>query len=161
MNSGGIRNDIIFAASGSEADGELTFGEAFGVHPFGNSLVIMSLIGAQIHTLLEEQFDNPEPGSSRILQVSAGFSYTWDAAQPTGSKVDPASIAIDGRVVDPDASYRATVNSFMAEGGDHYSVLADGTERLGGAIDLDALIAYFANTEAVVPGPQNRITRLN
>ena len=161
MNSGGIRNDIIFAASGSEADGELTFGEAFGVHPFGNSLVIMSLTGTQIHTLLEEQFDNPEPGSSRILQVSAGFSYTWDAAQATGSKVDPASIAIDGRVVDPDASYRATVNSFMAEGGDLYSVLADGTERLGGAIDLDALIAYFANTEAVAPGPQNRITRLN
>ena len=161
MNSGGIRNDIIFAASGSEADGELTFGEAFGVHPFGNSLVIMSLTGAQIHTLLEEQFDNPEPGSSRILQVSAGFSYTWDAAQPTGSKVDPASIAIDGSVVDPDASYRATVNSFMAEGGDLYSVLAAGTERLGGAIDLDALIAYFANTEAVAPGPQNRITRLN
>ena len=54
-----------------------------------------------------------------------------------------------------------TVNSFMAEGGDLYSVLADGTERLGGAIDLDALIAYFANTEAVAPGPQNRITRLN
>ena len=161
MNSGGIRNDIIFAASGSEADGELTFGEAFGVHPFGNSLVIMSLTGAQIHTLLEEQFDNPEPGSSRILQVSAGFSYTWDAAQATGSKVDPASIAIDGRVVDPDASYQVTVNSFMAEGGDLYSVLADGTERLGGAIDLDALIAYFANTEAVAPGPQNRITRLN
>ena len=161
MNSGGIRNDIVSAASGSEADGELTFGEAFAVHPFGNSLVIMSLTGAQIHTLLEDQFDNPEPGSSRILQVSEGFSYIWDAAQPSGSKVNPASIAIDGRVVDPDASYRVTVNSFMAEGRDRYSVLADGTERFAGALDLDALIAYFANTEAVAPGSQNRITRLN
>ena len=101
------------------------------------------------------------PGYSRILQVSRGFSYTWDAAQPTGSKVDPASIAIDGRVVDPAASYRVTVNSFMAEGGDRYSVLADDTERLGGAIDLDALVTYFADTEAVVPRPWNRITRLN
>ena len=54
-----------------------------------------------------------------------------------------------------------TVNSYMAEAGDRYSVLADGTERLGGALDLDALIAYFANTEAVAPGSQNRITRLN
>ena len=161
MNSGGIRNDIVSAASGSEADGELTFGEAFAVHPFGNSLVIMSLTGAQIHTLLEDQFDNPEPGSSRILQVSEGFSYIWDAAQPSGSKVNPASIAIDGRVVDPDASYRVTVNSFMAEGRDRYSVLADGTERFGGALDLDALIAYFGDTEAVAPGSQNRITRLN
>ena len=161
MNSGGIRDDIVFAASGSEADGEFTFGEGFAVHPFGNSLVTMSLTGAQIHTLLESQFDNPEPGSSRILQVSEGFSYTWDAAQPTGSKVDPASIAIDGRVVDPHASYRVTVNSFMAEGGDGYSVLADGSDRFGGALDLDALIAYFVNTEEVAPGPQNRITRLN
>ena len=161
MNSGGIRDDIVFAASGSEGDGEFTFGEAFAVHPFGNSLVTMTLTGAQIHTLLEDQFDNPEPGSSRILQVSAGFSYTWDAAQPTGLKVVPASIAIDGRVVDPDARFRVAVNSFMAEGGDRYSVLADGTERFGGALDLDALVAYFANTEAVAPGPQNRITRLN
>ena len=63
--------------------------------------------------------------------------------------------------MDPDSSYRVTVNSFMAEGGDRYSVLADGTERLGGAIDLDALMSYFANAEAVAPGPQNRITRLN
>ena len=161
MNSGGIRDDIVFAASGSEADGEFTFGEAFAVQPFGDSLVTMSLTGAHIQNLLEDQFDNPEPGSSRILQVSAGFSYTWDAAQPTGSKVDPTSIAIDGRVVDPETSYRVTVNSFMAEGGDLYSVLADDTDRLGGALDLDALIAYFANTEAVAPGPQNRITRLN
>ena len=161
MNSGGIRSDIMFAASGSEADGELTFGEGFAVHPFGNSLVTMSLTGAQIHTLLESQFDNPEPGLSRILQVSSGFSYTWDAARPTGSKVNPASIAIDGRVVDPDQSYRVTVNSFMAGGGDRYSVLADGTDRRGGALDLDALIAYFADIGAVAPGPQNRITRLN
>ena len=161
MNSGGIGDDIVFAASGSEADGEFTFGEAFAVQPFGDSLVTMSLTGAHIQNLLEDQFDNPEPGSSRILQVSAGFSYTWDAAQPTGSKVDPTSIAIDGRVVDPETSYRVTVNSFMAEGGDLYSVLADDTDRLGGALDLDALIAYFANTEAVAPGPQNRITRLN
>ncbi len=161
MNSGGIRADIVFAASGSEADGELTFGEAFSIHPFGNSLVSMSLTGAQIHTLLESQFDNPAPGSSRILQVSSGFSYTWDAARPTGSKVDPASIAIDGQVVAPDMSYRVTVNSFMAGGGDRYSVLPDGTDRLGGPLDLDALIAFFANTGAVAPGPQNRITRLN
>ena len=161
MNPGGIRDDIVFAASGSEADGEFTFGEGFALHPFGNSLVTMSLTGAQIHTLLESQFDNPEPGSSRILQVSAGFSYTWDAARPTGSKVDPASIAIDGQVVDPDQSYRVTVNSFMAGGGDRYSVLTDGTDRLGGPLDLDALIAFFADTGAVAPGPQNRITRLN
>jgi 5'-nucleotidase len=54
MNSGGIRDDIFFAASGPEADGELTFGESFSVQPFGNSLVTMSLTGAQIHAVLEQ-----------------------------------------------------------------------------------------------------------
>ena len=161
MNNGGIRDDIMFTSSGGEADSELTFGEAFGVHPFGNSLVTISLTGAQIDALLESQFDNPEPGSTRILQVSGGFSYTWDAARPTGSKVDPGSITISGVVVDPVASYRVTVNSLLADGGDNFSVLTTGTDRLGGEIDLDALVAYFGIAGAVSPGPQDRIHRLN
>ena len=161
MNSGGIRDDIVFASSGREADGELTFGEAFGVHPFGNSLVTMSLTGAQIDALLESQFDNTGPGSSNILQVSVGFSYTWDTAQPTGSKVDAGSITIDGIPVDSAASYRVTVNSYLADGGSNFSVLTAGTHRLGGEIDLDALVAYFSSAGAVSPGPQDRIHRLN
>ena len=161
MNSGGIRADIRFSASGNEADGEVTYGEAFAVHPFGNSLVTMSLTGVQIDTLLEQQFDNPQVGSMRALQVSEGFSYVWDAAAATGSKVDAASIKINGVVVDQDRSYRVTVNSFLADGGDGFSVLQDGEERVVGEIDLDALIAYFAGRGAVEPGPQDRITRIH
>jgi 5'-nucleotidase len=162
MNPGGIRDDMIFAEiSGGELPGELTFGEAFGIQPFGNSLVTMTLTGAQIHTLLEQQFDNPAVGSSRILQVSDGFSYTWDASEPTGSKVDPTTIKIGGVVVAPGTGYRVTVNSFLATGGDGFSVLVDGTDRLGGEVDLDALVTYFGVNSPVAPGPQNRITRLN
>jgi 5'-nucleotidase len=162
MNPGGIRDDLLFAEiSGGEAPGEVTFGEAFGVQPFGNSLVVMTLTGAQIHTLLEQQFDNPSVGSSRILQVSAGFTYTWDASEPTGSKVDPATIKIGGVPVTPGTDYRVTVNSFLAAGGDGFSVLVDGTDRLGGEVDLDALVTYFGANSPVAPGPQDRITRLN
>ena len=161
MNSGGIRDDIRFAATGNEADGEVTYGEAFAVHPFGNSLVTMSLTGAQIDMLLEQQFDNPEAGSRRVLQVSEGFSYTWDAAAPAGSRVDEASIKINGTALDPDGSYRITVNSFLAEGGSGFSVLMDGVDRGGGEIDLDALITYFAGSGPVEPGLQDRITRVN
>ena len=160
MNPGGIRADLAFAPTGPEADGEMTFGEAFGVQPFGNSLVTMSLTGDQIHTLLEQQFDNPEPGSNRILQVSAGFSYQWSASAPTGGKIDPATIKIDGVAVNPNASYRVTVNSFMADGGDNFSVLPEGTDRLGGEVDLDALKSYFAANSPVAPGPQDRITQV-
>ena len=159
MNPGGIRDDIDFVSSGSEADGEFTFGEAFSVQPFGNSLVTMTLTGAQIDTLLEQQWVGQT--SPRILQVSAGFSYTWDSGQPDGSKVDPATIVIDGAPIDLGADYRITVNSFLSDGGDNFSVLPDGTNRLGGEVDLDALVTYFGANSPVAPGPQDRITRIN
>jgi 5'-nucleotidase len=158
MNPGGIRDELDFLASGAEGDGNVTFGEAFSVQPFGNSLVTMTLTGTQIDTLLEQQFDNPEVGQQRFLQVSEGFTYTWDASEPTGSKIDPATIMINGVVVDPNASYRVTVNSFLADGGDNFFILAQGTDRLGGEVDLDALVTYFQANSPVPPGPQDRIT---
>lgn len=160
MNPGGIRDDMLFAEiSGGEASGEVTYGEAFSVQPFGNSLVTMTLTGAQIDALPEQQFDNPGVGSNRILQVSDGFTYEWSAAAPTGSKVDPASIMIGGVPVDLSASYRVTVNSFLADGGDNFSVLVDGTDRLGGEVNLDALVTYFGANSPVALGPQDRITQ--
>ena len=161
MNPGGIRDEITFASSGPEADGELTYGEAFSVHPFGNSLVTMTLTGAQIDTLLEQQFREEGTGYGNMLQPSAGFRYTWDAEAPLGAKVDPSGISIDGVPVEADRSYRVTVNSYLAGGGSGFGVLLEGTERVGGDVDVDALVAYFASNAAVAPGPQDRITRLN
>ena len=159
MNPGGIRADLTYAGSSAgEGDGNVTYGEMFTVQPFGNSLVTLTLTGTQIDTLLEQQFDNPSPGSNRILQVSDGFTYTWSQSAPTGSKVNISSISINGVPIDPSASYRVTVNSFLADGGDGFSVLLQGTNRLGGAVDTDALEAYFAASSPVSPGPQNRIT---
>ena len=161
MNPGGIRDDLTYVSSGEEADGELTYGEAFSVHPFGNSLVTMTLTGAQIHALLEQQFRRDDPQYNRLLQVSKGFSYTWDAGQPAGSKVDASTITIEGEVVDPEKSYRVTVNSYLADGGSGFSILTEGVERTGGPIDVDALVAYFASSGPVEPGPLGRITRMN
>jgi len=160
MNPGGIRNNFLFAdISGGEANGEVTFGEAFSVQPFGNSLVTMTLSGAQIDTLLEQQWVGQT--SPRILQVSNGFTYEWDAAQPDGSRVDPNSIKINGVFLDLTADYRITVNSFLSDGGDNFSVLTEGVDRLGGEVDVDALVTYFGLNTPVAPGPQDRITKLN
>ena len=161
MNPGGIRDNIQFAKSGTEADGELTYGEAFAVNPFGNSLVTMTLTGAQIDALLDQQFNDEDTGYGNVLQVSAGFSYTWDAAAPVGSRVNASSIAIDGVAIEPDGRYRVAVNSFLADGGSGFSVLEEGTLRTGGEIDVDAFVAYFARAGAVAPGAQDRITRVN
>jgi 5'-nucleotidase len=161
MNPGGIRADLTYAASGAEGDGNVTYGEMFTVQPFGNSLVTMTLTGAQIDTLLEQQFNGcGVQNANRILQVSTGFTYSWSISAPVCSKVDPSTIRINGIVVDPSASYRVTVNSFLADGGDNFLVLKDGTNRLGGEVDTDALEKYFAAYSPVAPGPQNRVTQV-
>lgn len=129
--------------------------------PFGNNLVTMTLTGAQIDALLELQFDNPEPGRGDILQVSAGFEYAWSDSAPAGSKVDPTTIKIGGVPIDLTENYRVTVASFLADGGGIFGpVLLQGTDHLGGVLDVDALADYFAVSSPVAPGPRDRITRL-
>ncbi len=147
MNPGGIRADL--------DAGPVTYGEAFAVQPFGNTLVTMTLTGAQLDTLLEQQF---RADRDLVLQVSAGFAYAWDATRPVGERVDPGSITLDGQPVAPEGRHRITVNSFLAEGGDGFTVLREGADRLGGALDLDALEAHLA-AGPVAPGPQDRIRR--
>lgn len=147
MNPGGIRADV--------QAGEVTYGELFEVQPFGNTLIVKTCTGAQIEALLEQQWTV----ANRILQVSNGFTYTWDSARAPGDRVDPASIKIDGVTVDPAANYRVTMNSFLATGGDRFSVFTQCTNQLGGEVDVDALVRYFVQHSPVGPGPQNRITR--
>ena len=156
MNAGGIRAELLYGQiSGGEVAGEVTYGEMFSVQPFGNSLVTMTLTGAQIDALLEQQF----AGANGILQVSDGFSYTRTDSGPAGNKV--TNTMLNGVALDPAALYRVTVNSFLADGGDGYTVLTSGTNRVPGNVDTDAFENFLnANPGGITPGPQNRITRL-
>jgi 5'-nucleotidase len=149
MNPGGIRTDI--------DAGDITFADAFAVQPFGNSLVTMTLTGAQIDRALEQQWDG-QGTSPKVLQVSGGFTYTWSASGPLGSRVDPSTIKINGVTVDPAATYRVTVNSFLADGGDGFTILKSGTDRLGGDVDVDALGKYLGAHDPISPTPRDRIT---
>ncbi len=162
MNPGGVRADLIYAnQDAGEAPGEVTFGEVFTVQPFQNTLVSMDLTGAQIDALLEQQFDNPDVGSKRVLQVSDGFSYEWSASAATGNKVDPATIMLNGEVIDPTATYRITANSFIAEGGDNFTVFSAGTNRFSGLVDSEAFADYVGAVSPLTPGPNDRITMVS
>jgi 5'-nucleotidase len=156
MNAGGIRADLQYAAAPGETQpGQVTYGEAFNVQPFGNSLVTMTLTGAHIEQVLERQFT----GGIGILQVSNGFAYTYSASAPADDKV--GAITLNGMPISPALSYRVTVNSFLADGGDNYGVLTQGTTRIAGNVDTDAFENYLqANPGGIAPGPQNRITRV-
>jgi len=159
MNPGGIRADLTYANSpANEGDGNVTYGEMFTVQPFGNSMVTMTLTGAQIERVLEEQLAGCTLGTARILQVSAGFTYTWKASGPVCDKVDPATIMLNGVVINPAANYRVTVNSFLADGGDSFPTLKLGTDRLGGEVDTDAFERYLAANSPYSPTAVDRIT---
>ncbi|WP_369056221.1 bifunctional metallophosphatase/5'-nucleotidase [Kineococcus terrestris] len=146
MNPGGLRDDLLFAG-GEEEDGVVTYAEAAAVQPFANSVVTMTLTGAQVRQVLEEQWQ-PE-GSSRpflALGVSRGFAFTYDPQAPVGQRV--VSVTLDGAELDPAATYRVTVNSFLAAGGDNFSTLAEGTDRVElGQTDLEVLTTYLGLPE--------------
>lgn len=165
MNSGGIRNPYGFyynaISAGGEAPGQVTYGEAFNVQPFGNSLTTKTLTGAQIKTLLETQFSGclgQRTSGDNFLQVSKGFSYTYDRSKACGAKVDAASIKLGGVTVDPNGSYRVTENSFLATGGDNFVTFNQGTNPVGGGQDIDALTAYFAANPNLSSPALNRAT---
>jgi 5'-nucleotidase len=144
MNSGGIRNDINV--------GPITYGEAFNVQPFANVLVTMDMTGAQIDALLEQQFT----GGNGVLQIPASLTYDRSQSLPPGNRI--SNIRIGGVAVVPATTYRVTVNNFLADGGDNYTVFTQGTNRFVGEIDLDAFARYIEFLGTVNPGPQNRIT---
>lgn len=173
MNPGGIRNDMRTTdiSSGGEAVGEVTYGEAFSVQPFGNSLVTKTMTGDAIRHVLEQQFRAPNtsagtpcrgstaPVGGRVLQISSTFSY----------ESDPNALTCDGKIgrmwvngieAQPTDVFRVTMNNFLATGGDGFTVFRDeATDALGGAQDIDALVDYFgANEPAGIAVPTlNRI----
>jgi 5'-nucleotidase len=161
MNPGGIRADLRVAdiSSGGEAPGEVTYGEAFTVQPFGNSLVTKTMTGDMIRRLLEQQF--PGCGGQtvqRTLQVSNTFQYEQDPAAATCA-AHIGRIRVGGVEVTPTDSFRVTMNSFLAAGGDGFTVFNEGTSPLGGAQDIDALVAAFAAAEpaGIAVPPLDRI----
>ncbi|OJH42661.1 bifunctional metallophosphatase/5'-nucleotidase [Cystobacter ferrugineus] len=149
MNPGGIRGEL--------AAGDVTYGEAFTVQPFGNSLVTLTLTGEQLRRLLEEQWVGDYV---RILNPSRGFSYTWKDSAPVGQKVDPASLRLNGVPIEPAGHYRVTVSSFLAGGGDGFRVFAQGTERKGGPSDLEALESWLKAQSPLSAPETNRLTRV-
>jgi 5'-nucleotidase len=160
MNPGGIRADLTFSQiSGEEQPGEVTYGEAFAVQPSGNLLVTIDLTGEQIEQLLEQQAVSGRQGGRDVLifGISQGFTFAYNPDAPFGDRINPASIQLNGATVDPATSYRIVTNSFLADGGDSFTVFTQGTNRVGGGEDLVALTEYLDENSPVAP-PDDRIT---
>ncbi len=151
MNPGGLRADMLGTPNGDDL--ELTYRQAANVQPFANTLVNMDLTGAQIETVLEQQWQRTGAGAVPTrpflrLGVSDGFTYTYtqrdDPAHPGQKLGEVTGMWLDGEAVDPAASYSVTVNSFLAAGGDNFRELANGaTKQDTGVTDLQSMVDYL------------------
>ncbi|GAB3033208.1 hypothetical protein GCM10011376_31130 [Nocardioides flavus (ex Wang et al. 2016)] len=156
MNPGGLRADMTGAAGGYPAD--LTYKQAAVVQPFANTLVNMRMTGAQIKTLLEQQWQRDKDGkvpSRPFLRLGAskGFLSTYDASRPEGNRI--TGMWLNGKAIEPTTSYSVTANSFLAAGGDNFFAFRQATaKRDTGKVDLQAMVDYMADAaKSGVPVP--------
>lgn len=145
MNPGGVRNDIAVA-------GPVTYSDIFSVQPFGNTLTVLTMTGADVEAILRQQFSN---APRRILQVSRGFQYQWQDGTAPG--VVPGSIRINGETLQPEKRYRVVTNNFLAEGGDGFTAFAAGTNATPAGADIDALEAWIGAVAQFTPPDLGRI----
>ncbi|MFE6735711.1 ExeM/NucH family extracellular endonuclease [Microbacterium sp. NPDC057650] len=157
MNPGGIRTNLTYASSGAtDPDGNLTYREAATVQPFANTLVTLELTGAQLKSVLEEQWQ--PAGASRPflkLGVSQGFEYTYDPAAAVGARI--TSMTLNGTAIDPAKSYLVAANSFLAAGGDNFFTLAKGVNKKDtGKVDLQSMVDWFSANKTATPDLKQR-----
>ena len=156
MNPGGLRTDI--------AAGDVTYGELYNVQPFGNTVNAVTMTGADIKQLLEQQF--PIPASPTFagrttqlwLGTSEGFAYNYDPARALNDRIDQCSITINGARVDPATSYRVAANSFLTAGGDDFAAFRKGRDLASGPVDVDTALEYFQANSPVSPPAADHAT---
>jgi 5'-nucleotidase len=162
MNPGGVRKDILA--------GDVTYGELFAVQPFGNTANTITLTGADIDDVLEQQYQQDPDGTGPLtggprntrltLGTNTGFTWSYDLTRAYGDRVPDTSIVLNGVTIDPATTYRVAANSFLVQGGDTFTAFRNGTAPTTGPVDVDVLVEYFQNHSPVSPPPANHGTQI-
>jgi 5'-nucleotidase len=167
MNPGGLRADLTYAQSADEGDGVVTFGEAFDVQPFGNTLLTLPMTGAQIISILEEQCQ-PLGSSRPFLHLGVSTGFTYDLSKTIDMVGDCVSVTIsnvmlNGSPLLAGSTYIVTANSFLVDGGgDNFSTFndTDPSTWVDGGNDLEALVNYLGTFAPVAPPATDRVNEL-
>jgi len=152
MNPGGLRTDI--------PAGQTTYKQLFDVQPFGNTVNAITVTGADIKQVLEQQFGADQSrGTQLFLGTSQGLTYHFDPSRAYGDRVDPLSLTLNGTPIDPAARYRVVANSFLVAGGDGFTAFTNGTNPVTGPVDVDTAVTYFAQHSPVPPPAADHTTQ--
>ncbi|MBR0683792.1 bifunctional metallophosphatase/5'-nucleotidase [Roseomonas eburnea] len=117
-NGGGLRAGL--------PGGQVTIGDVLTVLPFGNTVAVMGLRGADVAAALEHGLSQGAGTAGRFPQV-AGLRFAWDPAAPPGSRLRQVEVAQGASfaALDPGRVYRVVTNDFMRKGGDGYVMFRD------------------------------------
>lgn len=150
QNGGGIRNSI--------PAGPITLGDVLSVQPFGNTVVTLSVTGAQLLEAMENGVSRVEDGSGRFPQIS-GMTLTFDSSKDPGSRV--VEITVGGQPLDANQVYSITTNSFVGTGGDGYTVFNDAQDFFDTQfVDADVVADFIREAGTISPTVEGRITDL-
>lgn len=152
-NGGGLRASI--------DAGPVTMGEVLTVLPFQNTLSTFEVTGEAVVAALENGVSQLEDGAGRFAQV-AGLKYSFDPAQPAGSRVSDVMVANGGDWVpiDPAATYKLVSNNYVRGGGDGFRMFVDAANAYDFGPDLaDVTAEYLAKMQPYTPVIDGRITR--
>jgi len=143
-NIGGIRTKI--------TKGKITWGNAFEVLPFQNTMVTMRLTGAQLKKTLERGLVT----SVGMVAIS-GIRVRFERMKPSGQRV-VSTVLTDGSPVEDSKLYSVATNDFVLAGGDGFTEFAEGTDILDTRIILrDVLVNYIKARRVVSPMVDGRI----
>jgi len=81
--------------------------------------------------------------------------FAYDLSKPEGQRI--LLLTVDGEPVRDEAVYRVAMNSFLAGGGDNFTVFREGADSTGGMQDVDALEAYIATAGSLTPPALGRV----
>jgi len=127
MNSGGVRASI--------EGGDVTYKDVLTVQPFGNILTYTDMTGKEVLDYLNVVATKPI--DSGAYAQFAGISMTVENGQVSDVK-------IGDKALDPAATYRFTVPSFNAAGGDGYPKLSDHAGYVNtGFVDAEVLKEFL------------------
>ena len=151
-NGGGIRGDKQYAAGST-----ITRRDIFTELPFGNVTVLAEVSGQQVLAALENGFSMVDDGAGRFPQVS-GLIVTADLKQPAGARV--VSVSVNGKTLDPAATYKLATNDFMLNGGDGYAGLATKViiPANGGKLMANDVMALIKKLGGITAKVEGRIT---
>jgi 2',3'-cyclic-nucleotide 2'-phosphodiesterase (5'-nucleotidase family) len=138
-NKAGLRANL--------APGAVLLRHLYEVDPFGNTVVTMTLTGAQLLELLDRMCES----RAGVLEVS-GLVVRFDETAARGKRVE--SVLLGGKALDPLRSYRIATNNFLAAGGDGHLVFRDGTDRRDEGVPVRDLLRRALETAGRLdPGP--------